>query len=316
MHKTAGSVRSCSRWRRRRRRSTCSGRWRRRASWRRSRPGAARRPRATNRQPPSPHPARRPRAPPPAAPAPASTRAARAARSRATLRQGAAGGLPRRRAPRLLRLPTQDTPQPQGTESSAFPAPELQQVEYVRCRHQVSLAIHRCRDLLSHLYVPVPESASQTSRPLTGMERANREVWSWARNASTPGAGGAGGSGVCASEAARVLPGYARDAAGRWLVVVQAAGLVVQPAHVDVCRAPGLPCPALAKCAQGGALGAGAAAAAGGRRGLKAAKASGCEQRFTPHHVVTWDPDAPERCPKLSVVLLPTACTCRLPSDS
>ncbi|XP_066995694.2 uncharacterized protein [Anabrus simplex] len=165
--------------------------------------------------------------------------------------------------------------------------------------HQVTQVIRQCREVLRALYVPVPGSnlSQPKSSKLENMERANREVWSWANGTST-----AVGErrAACSSDAARVLPGYVRDAvSGRWFVVVQAAGHVVQPISVDVCRSPNKPCSGVNKCTRSGSF-------------RHAYKASRCEQRFTYHHLVTWDPDTPEACPRLTVASFPTACVCQL----
>jgi hypothetical protein len=118
------------------------------------------------------------------------------------------------------------------------------------------------------------------------------QVWSWARPGDTQQT-------VCDSERQRVEPGYVLESpSGRWYVVLQASS-ITQRITLDKCRSVGKPC-AATKCSRGN-----------GFRN-NATKASRCVQRYSYSHLVTWDPDKPELCPKIRVFRFPTACVCYL----
>jgi hypothetical protein len=118
------------------------------------------------------------------------------------------------------------------------------------------------------------------------------QVWSWARPGDTQKT-------VCDSERQLIEPGYVLESpSGRWYVVLQASSMI-QRITLDKCRNVGKPCTAT-KCARGN-----------GFRN-NAAKASRCVQRYSYSHLVTWDPDKPELCPRIRVFRFPTACVCYL----
>ncbi|KAG8232104.1 hypothetical protein J437_LFUL012302 [Ladona fulva] len=144
---------------------------------------------------------------------------------------------------------------------------------------QVHTLMARCSRIVESLYVPLPVDSNSVSSPVRGyFERANHKTWSWAQYSKT--------NTICASEAHTVTPSYARDASGKWVVVLQ-HGNMVQRVPVDRCVNLGASC-------------------------LSELQAAHCEQRHTHHHLVTWDPDAPNDCPTLRVFAFPTACLCKL----
>nr|CAD7404423.1 unnamed protein product [Timema cristinae] len=127
-------------------------------------------------------------------------------------------------------------------------------------------------------------------------------VWSWAhygKDGSEPSKPPT----VCQSSSKTIEPGYARDTVtGRWLVVVQSNGLLTQRVVVDSCTSVDKPCLGMtgSKCSQRGS----------GFR--NAAKKSRCVQKYSYQHLITWDPDTPELCPRMRVFRFPTACVCHL----
>ncbi|XP_069691568.1 uncharacterized protein [Periplaneta americana] len=170
--------------------------------------------------------------------------------------------------------------------------------------NQVSQLIERCSAIIPAIYAPIPDSEDDedtgeaTDRSFNStrnMERGNRHVWSWAHPGEFQQT-------VCDSDRRKIEPGYVLEAtSGRWYVVLQAPS-ITQRVTVDKCRSVGKPC-AATKCARGN-----------GFRN-NAAKSSRCVQRFSYQHLVTWDPDKPELCPRIRVFRFPTACVCYLTSS-
>ena len=121
------------------------------------------------------------------------------------------------------------------------------------------------------------------------------QVWSWARPKDSHQT-------VCESDRRRIEPGYVLESpSGRWYVVLQ-ANSITQRVTLDKCRNVGKACTAT-KCARGN----------GFRNNT--AKSSRCVQRYSYSHLVTWDPDKPDLCPKIRVFRFPTACVCYLTSS-
>ena len=67
----------------------------------------------------------------------------------------------------------------------------------------------------------------------------------------------------------------------------------------DTCKNPGKPCSGLndMKCIKMGNL---------------TNKTTKCVQRFSYHRLISWDPDAPELCPRMRIFKFPSACVCHL----
>jgi hypothetical protein len=138
----------------------------------------------------------------------------------------------------------------------------------VYCRQQVSTILKQCAQKLLDLYEPEPTPTHHIT------ERANNEPWSWSTYENPDGT-----ESTCESTAAIVEPGYARDAKGHWLVVLQQqASNLHQRVTVDVCAHEGGTC--------------------------------GCVQQYENKNLIAWDPDQPTQCPTLKQFKFPTKCIC------
>ncbi|KAL0281582.1 UNVERIFIED_CONTAM: hypothetical protein PYX00_002522 [Menopon gallinae] len=107
---------------------------------------------------------------------------------------------------------------------------------------------------------------------------------------------------ACSSEYTIIEPGYAREVTtGRWFVIVQNADSSLQKVTTDKCLNPGKPCGGLAgmKCSR--------------NRGVNGGiKSTRCIQRYTHQRLISWDPEAPNKCPRIRIFRFPTACVCHL----
>nr|CAD7443408.1 unnamed protein product [Timema bartmani] len=183
-----------------------------------------------------------------------------------------------------------------------------------RGNRQVGLVVPNCSLRVIALVAPLRGNSHKRGfrTPCDGVSGVDKcsaiwfskwnQVWSWAhygKDGSEPSKPPT----VCQSSSKMIEPGYARDTiTGRWLVVVQSNGLLTQRVAVDICTSVEKPCLGMtgSKCSQRGS----------GFR--NAAKKSRCVQKYSYQHLITWDPDTPELCPRIRVFRFPTACVCHL----
>jgi hypothetical protein len=157
--------------------------------------------------------------------------------------------------------------------------------------HMMGNLMSDCQELVYKGFVPVPEDIEELgdNSPLARYSNSSKSAvraragsWSWKPYTYKK-------KQICSSELRFIRPGYARDATGKWQVIVQTESLP-QRVAIDLCHSPEKPCQMMSDC---------------GRK-------SRCIQRYTFQHLLAVDPDNLHDCPTIRAFKFPAACVCHI----
>ncbi|CAG7786756.1 unnamed protein product [Allacma fusca] len=161
----------------------------------------------------------------------------------------------------------------------------------------------RCTALMSHLIAPLPKMdvqydvAKKAQNP-NGVTVKRPTGWSWRSFNGKP---------VCDTDELAILPGWARNEKGDWMIILQTK-VWQQKAHISLCSPMTVPCQGQA-CSTNPNSKPPSPGRSKNDEGQEAKKKN-CVQRFSAQRLAVFDPDNPDRCPVVHSVFLPSACVC------
>ncbi|KAG8194000.1 hypothetical protein JTE90_003601 [Oedothorax gibbosus] len=157
-------------------------------------------------------------------------------------------------------------------------------------RAEVSQIMEVCEDLVSRMYVEVPEdpddmediASYSLSRNISG---GGKPQWPQWRSAAPDMK-----RSLCDVKRNVIRPSFAQDVKGKWHVIIQTDAFL-QRIALEVCKKPGGGC---------------------SRRDLCSSSQSQCVQRYSYQQLISFDPESAETCPYVRLYKFPTSCVCRM----
>ncbi|XP_067121916.1 uncharacterized protein [Centruroides vittatus] len=157
-------------------------------------------------------------------------------------------------------------------------------------RVDIEHVISRCSNLLTKLYVEVPET-NDDKTPETidyqldlinkrTKERKNYNPWSWSSYSGENGK-------LCEVDRKYIKPSLSKNVKGKWYLIVQTENYI-QKVHLETCRNAGESCKKLGNC------------------GLK----SKCVQKYSYQLLISIDPQKFSDCPFMGLYRFPSLCVC------